>query len=136
MKLVVDANVFFSAFLRDGMTRRIWIDAPITLYSPEFMLAEYRKHATYLLAKSLLKPKEVGEVFKRLVSMLRIVSQDEFELYLAAAEKLTDDPKDEKYVACALAVGADLWSHDRHFKNDRIKCWSTKELGQYFGYVK
>lgn len=135
MKLVADANVFFSAFLRDGLTRRIWLDAPIKLHAPQFMLDEFRKHAPTLLQKSGLRPEEVGEVFKKLVSRLRLSADDELAAYIPASEKLTVDPKDEKYVACALEVGADLWSRDRHLRQPRIKCWSTEELARHFGYL-
>jgi len=33
-----------------------------------------------------------------------------------------------RQTACALAVGAEIWGQDRHFKGNRIKNWTTKEL--------
>ena len=38
------------------------------------------------------------------------------------------DKKDAPYAACALATGAEVWSNDRHFRDLRIKNWTTKEL--------
>ncbi|MCL5011295.1 MAG: hypothetical protein M1594_00125 [Candidatus Marsarchaeota archaeon] len=38
--------------------------------------------------------------------------------------------KDESYVACALAIGADVWSRDRHLRYSRIKCLTIEELAE------
>ncbi len=63
-----------------------------------------------------------------LLGRIRLVSDDEVMLYFAAAQSLVDDRKDVPFVACALAVGADLWSNDRHLKGIRVKNRVTKEL--------
>lgn len=134
MRLVADANVFISAFLKEGLTRKLWGKLEITLYCPRFLLEEYAAYASELQKRAGYSDSESLALAERLLRKVNFVSYDEFAAYLPAARTLTTDEKDETYVACALAIGADLWSRDRHLKNNRIKCWSTSELATHFGY--
>lgn len=128
MKLVVDANIFISAFLKDSLTRELILDRRLELYSPEFLLEEFKKHYGYLIDKSGLKPCEAAKLSKKLLLRINLVPFSELYPYLQAAKHLTNDEKDERYIACVLAVGADLWSRDKHLKQTRIKCWNTEEI--------
>ncbi len=42
MKLVVDANILFSALLRDSGTRKLLLDRRLSLFAPKFLLLEYQ----------------------------------------------------------------------------------------------
>lgn len=133
MRLVVDANVLFSAFLKDGVTRRLWLDRRLEFFAPVFLLEEFQKHFPMLVRKSGLPRQEAVRLSKILVSRITFAGQMELAPYKAASKFLVSDEKDEPYVACALSVGADLWSRDRHVRKGRVKCWSTDELfEEYF----
>ncbi len=136
MLLVADANVLISGFLRDGLTRQLWLNTNINLFAPEFIINEFLEHSEEFFTRTGLDDHQNRLLLSKLLDELSIVKKEETLVYLKPARTLVTDPDDEEYFACALAVGADLWSHDRHLKNNRIRCWSTKELAQHFGYIK
>ncbi len=133
MKLVIDANILFSAFLKGGMTRKILLDRELELYSPEFLMEEFKKYFPELVKRSKMEKFQAVRLSEMLLKRITFIEFEELLPYKESAKYLTIDVKDEPYVACALAVGADLWSRDRHLKHSRIKCWSTEELVEFFG---
>lgn len=135
MKLVADANILFSAFIKKGLTREVWFDPRVQLFAPAYVLDEYSKYAADLCQRSGLGEKAASALFGRLVRRLSLVSTDELTPYITAASHLTDDPKDAPYVACALSVGADIWTHDRHFRQPRVRVWSTHALAEELGLL-
>ena len=128
MKLVVDANVLFSAFLKKGKTREILLDRELELYFPEFLIEEFKKYFPMLVERSKIETNQAARLSQLLLNKIKLVEITELLPYKEAAKHLTTDLKDEPYVACALAVGADLWSRDKHLRGSRIKCWTTEEL--------
>ncbi|MFH0837610.1 MAG: PIN domain-containing protein [Candidatus Aenigmatarchaeota archaeon] len=130
MRLVVDANVLFSAFLRKGVTRQLILDRRLELFAPEFLIDEYTKHSNELIERSGLEKDNALRLISLLFARIVIVKTNELLLYKDAAKHLTTDENDEAYIACALATRADLWSRDRHLKTGRIRCWSTEELAK------
>lgn len=135
MKLVADANILFSAFLKSGLTRQVWFDPRVRLHAPAYVLDEYSKYAAELCQRSGLREPAASALFGRLVRRLALVPTEELVPYIAAARHLVGDSKDEPYVACALAVGADIWTHDRHFRQPRIRVWSTHALAEELGLI-
>lgn len=136
MKLVTDANILFSAFVKGGLTRKIWFERRLELYAPIRLFEEYRKYAAEMKEKSKLSEEESASLTLLLFGRVRIVGKPEIIPYLPAAEHLTSDTKDAPYIACALTVGAEIWSNDPHLKQPRIRCWSTRELAEELGYLK
>ncbi|MEK6924488.1 MAG: PIN domain-containing protein [Candidatus Micrarchaeota archaeon] len=136
MKLVADANVLFSAFLREGSTRRLWLDRRLEIYAPEFLLEEIKKHLPELARRAKLTPEGAFKLCELLLRKVKLVKTNELVPYAAAARHLTTDAKDEPYAACALATGAGLWSHDRKFERDRLRVWTTAELLESLKYER
>jgi predicted nucleic acid-binding protein len=66
MELVVDANVLFSALLRDGKTREFMLSDELTLFAPEFVVDEFIEHLGELTEKTCI----ASGVLKRLVDEL------------------------------------------------------------------
>ncbi|MCR4335607.1 MAG: PIN domain-containing protein [archaeon] len=130
MKLVIDANILFSALLKDSITRNLLLDRRLALFAPKFLITEYAKYSRELRKRSGLKEDEFGELSKRLIRRIKLVLDKEIILYYQAAQSIVSDKKDTPYIACALAIGADTWSNDKHLKNARIKNWTTKELAE------
>lgn len=128
MRLVIDANILFSALLRDSGTRKIIVDRSLDFFAPRFLLEELLKYAPELRKKSRLDQTRFTEITTRLVARVSFVSNEELEPFLPAAAHLVNDTKDIAYAACALAANADVWSQDRHFSNSRIRVWRTTEL--------
>ena len=128
MNLTVDANILFSALLKDSATRSLILNRQLKLYAPRFLILEYAKYSAELRKRSGLGEKDFTEISKRIVRRIRLVSDGEIKPYYEAALGLVSDRKDAPYVACALAVGSELWSNDRHLKGIRVRNWTTKEL--------
>ncbi len=136
VKLVVDANVFFSAFLKPGLTRKLWLDEGLQLFAPFTLIEEYKKYSAELIGKTNFDKKGALLMEVKLFDRLSFVDKEEMLPYNAAALHLTVDSKDVVYVAAALATGADLWSHDKHLRQPRIKCWGTEELARELGHLQ
>ncbi len=131
MRLIVDANVLFSAMLREGLTRRLYFDRRLVLFAPRFMLKEFGKYAEELQKRSRLPKKEFAELGKMLLARIRWIPDEEILPFIPAAKHLCTDEKDAPYLACALAVDADLWSRDRDLRQPRVNIWETSELADW-----
>lgn len=129
MKLVADANVLFSALLKEGTTRRLWFDSNFILYSPTFLLTEFLSHKRELLKKFDGTEEELDELLERLLKHVVIINESELKPFLPAAASLSSDSKDWLYLASALHANADLWSSGKGFSyQNRVSIWTTSEL--------
>jgi predicted nucleic acid-binding protein len=52
MRLFVDANILFSALIKDSLTAKILVDDRLKLYTPEFLFEEFAKYEDYILKKT------------------------------------------------------------------------------------
>jgi len=135
VKLVVDANVLYSAFLRDGLTRRILFNRDLELYAPSFLLDEFFKYFAELCQRSRESPDELKQMVSRFLRRIKFLELEELEPYRTPSEHLIADEKDQVYIACALAVGADIWTRDRHYRQPRIRVWSTQALAEELALI-
>ena len=44
MRLIIDANILFSALIKDSSTAKLLIDDKLKLYAPEFLFEEFAKY--------------------------------------------------------------------------------------------
>lgn len=132
MKLVVDANVIFSALLKDGKTRELLLDDRLEIFAPLFIKEEILKYKSYLSKKSGHNQEELILLINRLISLANIKFIDPFarEEYINVARRISPDPKDVPYIATALFQACPLWSNDRKLKERQaiVKVITTKEL--------
>jgi predicted nucleic acid-binding protein len=136
MRIVVDANVLFSALLKDSLTREIWFSSGLTLYSTKFMLVELSKYKSYLLGKYAGKEEDFNNLTIKLLSKVKFVDDSKLTPFLPAAESLISDEKDQLYIALALKVDAPIWSNDAGFKKQRrVRAYSTSELAKESGIL-
>ncbi len=70
MDLVLDANILFAAFMKDGTTRKILLTKtpkPLKLYTPPFLLDEVYKYKSLLARKTKLDEDKVIVLVDQLI---------------------------------------------------------------------
>ena len=136
MKVTVDANILFSALIKEGLTRKIWFNPELELFSPKFLFSEFQKYANYLNKKSRLNKTEFELLSDKLFSQIRIVEDQELTPFLPAAASLSTDSKDWLYIALALKENTIIWSEDKDLKiQQRLTVYSTQEMQKEFGQL-
>lgn len=129
MKLVVDANVLFSAAIRDSKTSDLLLNDDLELYAPEYLFDEFKKYQETLLEKTYRTDEDFENFLEILQSRIKTVSKEKFENELVEAKTFTPDPKDVPYLALALHIDASVWSDDTDFQEqDRVNVFTTTEL--------
>ena len=135
MNLVVDANVLFSFFKKDSLTRRFIFSHPeLELFIPKYLFDELEEHKEEIKRKSKID-ETVFELTKKELSMyVTVVSLDEFKGFWKKAKKISPDPDDTQYFAAALALECIIWSNDKALKQQSyVKILNTKELFELLG---
>lgn len=129
MRFILDTNIIFSGVYNlDSNAGRILLlaaEGKVELFSPEYVKDEL----TVILMKKLrFSDTEVEEI----ISSLPIKWVEE-ELYSESEDKassLISHRRDVPVLACALSLGVDIISGDKHFqkiKTREIKIWKLKK---------
>ena len=131
MRLVIDANVFFAAFLWERSDiRKLILSHHLELFSPEWLLEEFDRNQDRLMKKMDSKEKFL-ETKSLLLSFIKVLPQELYASYLPAAEKeLKENKKDVPYIAISLFLQAPLWSNDQNLKKKQklVSVLSVAEL--------
>lgn len=116
--IVVDANVLFSALLRDSTTRHLLFYGSLNLHTPNHIWGEFKRNRPYLLKKSHatnaafdLLLDELKELISDIPRPLIRGCMDEVR---ASTGRIGD--LDAPYVAAALALDATLWTQDKRLR--------------------
>jgi predicted nucleic acid-binding protein len=129
MKLVVDANILFSALIKKGKTQELLFDLSLELFTPEFILNEFEKHKQEIIYKTKRTPEEFDEIYNILKEIINIIPKEDFQEYLELAKNISPDPNDIMYFALALKLNCPIWSNDKDIKEQKyIKVIPTHEL--------
>ncbi|HIH30617.1 TPA: PIN domain-containing protein [Candidatus Micrarchaeota archaeon] len=130
MKLVVDANVLFSALIKDSATRRLFFDEELELYAPEYVLEEFAEHRKEIMQKVGRGETGFEGVMAVLRSRITVVPAAAFIRHMGKALQASPDKGDAPYLAAALSLGGcAIWSNDKGLKEQKeIKVVSTSEL--------
>ena len=102
MKVVIDTNVFVSSVF-GGLPRQVvelWFDGRLTLCLSEPIVTEYQRVLREIGAVSEAEERALIEAF----------ASREGVLYTAdppAVERVSSDPDDDKFLACALELEAE-----------------------------
>jgi len=133
MKLVVDANILFSALIKEGITAELISKPSLELFTPDFILKEIIKHSEIISSKTQRTRGEIDKVLDDLLSVITIVKVREVEDRVNDAKEISPDQNDFMYFALALKLNCPLWSNDKLLKNqDRVKVYSTSDLIKIF----
>lgn len=131
MKIVVDANIFFAAFIREKSDlRRILLSSELELFTPDWFLEELDKNEKEII-KKMDSTKGYLETKKLLLSFIKIVSSVEYAKYIEIAGKeLKENKKDVPYIALCLFLNAPLWSNDIRLKKSQklVKIITIQEM--------
>lgn len=133
MKLIVDANIFFAALIKEGLTAEFLVDDRLDLYVPSFLFMEFRKYESTILKKTHRSKKEFQEILLILQEVLKPVSEQRYASFLEEASKVCPDKGDVPYFALALMFGCGIWSNDKKLRvQNHVDIYSTELLRNLF----
>ena len=107
MILIIDANPFIAGFLRNSTSRQVMLSEKLTLYSPDWLIAEFERNESELVEK-FSNSEDFFETKKILLKFVKIVVESEYSAYMEEASKLTKHSKDVPYFALALSLNANI----------------------------
>lgn len=118
MKVIVDANIVFSAILNtNGKIGNILINAThIRFIAPDFLRTEIRAKYSKLAAISGLSRANIAEAEFHVCKHIEFISEEQIKIsHWISAEKLVADidPDDVHYVAYAKHFRCKIWSGDK-----------------------
>ena len=132
MELVVDANVFLAAFLKEAVTRELLLDSRLTLYAPEHLISELSHHlnrSASFRKRVLISNDELQNLFQILTQRIQTFSKAVYSRYTDESIMLAAHREDSHYLALALHLNIPIWSNDKGFKNqNKVRVYSTSEL--------
>lgn len=130
MELIVDANVILSAAISpEGKTCDLLFSNELTLFAPDKLSDEIKKHEEEALQKSGLPKREFDLALVLIFSRIRFVPLSDFSGFLSSAKAICPDPEDVEYLALSLKKNCPLWSNDKELKKQfGVKVISTLEL--------
>mgnify|MGYP005623540439 CR=1 FL=1 len=132
MNIVVDANILFSALIRDSMTRRLILEYDEQFLFPDYVFFEMEKHKKVLLKKSKMSENDFDDFLRLMLQKISVVPNEILRPYCKEAYEIIKDidPDDEMFIACALAYkNCVLWSNDKALKKQsRVKVLNTSEI--------
>jgi predicted nucleic acid-binding protein len=129
MILVVDTNVVVAAAIKPTITQALIFRDTFTLYSPEFVKDEIKKHKNEIMKKSGLSEDAFETIISLPYSEIKIVPGNEYAYLKEDILKFSPDKKDWPFLALAKHLDAALWSNDSALKRQNIvKVITTTEL--------
>ena len=132
MKIVIDSNRLFAAFIKKSVSRSILLSKKFIFYAPFEILDEFEKYKDYIIKKSKLEVNTFENLYINLLEPIYLVSRNKYKKELEDAIKIMQDidVKDAPFIAIGLALDLDgIWSDDKHFsKQSEVKTFSTSDL--------
>ena len=131
LELVVDANVLFSALIKDGVTRRLLINSGWRFYAPEFIFEEIRKHSNYLSNKIGTSKSSLWQMLEEFLMYadIQIIPFSEFREFYIKFRKISPDINDAHYLALAAKFSCAVWTNDKELqKQSDVRICTTNEL--------
>src|SRR3989344_2705860 len=102
MELVIDANILFSAFIKDGKTIEILLNPNFIFHTPVFVFEEIEEHKAEILEKTKRTELQLQDLIDNLLNLIKLVPKSEILSFIEEAAKITHDPDDVAYIALAL----------------------------------
>lgn len=118
LRAVIDTNLFISGiFAKDSLSaqlQNLWINLEFELVTSIEIIKEISRVLNYPRIKDHFKPKDKNiKRFFRLIFRKAVIAKDIYK-----TDRITEDPTDNKFLACALEKKADyIVSRDPHLRN-------------------
>ena len=129
LNLVVDANILFSALLKDSKTASLLFNENLKLYTAEFIIDEFLKYQEEIQRRMSRSEKEYIQILHVLQEIITIIPREEYSQFMDRAKEISPDEKDTLYFALALKLHCAIWSNDKQLKRqDVVTIYSTSEL--------
>lgn len=131
MRIVVDANVMFGAFLRAGSTRELLVHAPLSYYAPQWLREEVERRLPWFQERAHLSNIAARELMESLWARIQPVPVSSLAGSMTEATRRcqVSGAKDVPYVACALAIEGILWTQDKTLLSEAgVPTITTPEL--------
>ncbi len=129
MLLVLDANILFASFIKEGMTAALLFDSNLEVYAPEFIIEEFMKYASTIEQKTKRTREEFVGIMHALQEIITIIPEQEYASHMDEAKDISPDDKDTMYLALALKMNCAVWSNDAKLKEQqRVKIYNTREI--------
>jgi predicted nucleic acid-binding protein len=120
MKLIVDANVVFSALLMQGKPLRVFEDNSLLnkyeLISPEYLFVEIDEEMSRILTYTKYSREEFDKVFRFIKESIELMPFESFRDKLKEAAKIAPHKEDIPYVALSLKLNCGILSGDKPLK--------------------
>ena len=131
MILVIDANILFSALIKNSLTAELIFNEDIQLYTCEFIIEEFFKHEKEIMEKTHRSREQFITIMHQLKDIIKVIPEEEYSKLMNEAEEFSPDPNDAIYFALAMKLNAGVWSNDKRLKKqDRVKVYQTSEVLQ------
>jgi predicted nucleic acid-binding protein len=128
-RFVVDANILFSALIKNSFTAELIFNDRLDLYSPAFVVEEYMKYERIITKKTSRTKSEFIQIMHSLKDIIKVVPKGRYEMLLKEAELVAPDKNDAIYFALALWLKCGIWSNDKRLKKQNIvMVHSTDEI--------
>lgn len=127
--LIVDANILFSALIKNSITAKLLFEDGLNLFTPDFIIEEFVKYEYILLNKTSRTKEEFIQIMHMLKDIITVVPKEEYSGLMAEAEAISPDKKDILYFALALKLRCGIWSNDKRLMNqEKVKVYPTSEV--------
>jgi predicted nucleic acid-binding protein len=129
MKLVVDANILFSALIKNSITTEIIFDKRLRLFAPHHMIQELQKYEKFIAQKAKRAESNYISALHSLGEIITLIKGEEVYEYKELAEAICPDKGDVPYFALALKLKCAIWSNDKKLKQQNVvKVYSTEDI--------
>src|SRR3989338_7252266 len=104
MILVIDANILFSALIKDSLTAELIFNEDFKLYTCEFIIDEFFKYEKEIMKKTHRTREQFITIMHQLKDIITIIPKEEYYHLIEEAKKFSPDPKDIMYFALAIKL--------------------------------
>jgi predicted nucleic acid-binding protein len=138
IRLVVDANIIFSALIKDNsITRKILNSKFFEFYCPYYVIRELNRYEDLIILKreKLNQKMPYNILLPLILKKINKIPKEEYEDKIKEAYEIMKDidEKDTHYIALALKLNCPIWSNDNDLKKqNKVKVYNTKELLEEF----
>ena len=82
ISVVIDANVLFSALIKDSLTARMIFEEDIMPNAPEFVIEEFLKYEELILKKTSRTKEGFVQIMHMLKEIIKVVPKEEYAQFV------------------------------------------------------